>query len=144
MKGKTLKFILNYLQSYLSCGLISMLFLIYLVITDPYFHKLDFKLDEFKTKIELYLFLTFNIPIILSIVFVSFQLFKKSSNNNKIIIGISSFLGILTFIMIDKIIIKIFIYPEYILLGLSVGLILYCIAFIITYRFNNLKNRYQA
>ncbi len=136
MKGKTLKFILNYLQSYLFCGLISMLFLIYLVITDPYFHKLDFKLDEFKTKIELYLLLTFNIPIILSIVFVSFQLFKKSSNNNKIIIGISSFLGILTFIMIDKIIKKKFIYPEYILLGLSVGLILYCIAFVITYRFN--------
>jgi hypothetical protein len=77
MKGKILKFILSYLQAYLFCGLTSLLLLIYLVTTDPYFHKLDFKLDEFKTKIELYLLFTFNIPIILGIVFMIFQLLKN-------------------------------------------------------------------
>lgn len=144
MKKKALKFILNYLQSYLLCGLLSLLLLIYLVITDPYFHKLDFKLDEFKTKIELYLLFTFNVPIILTIVFVIFQVFKKSSNNNRIIILISSILGILTFIIIDEIIKKNLIYPENILLGLLVGFVLYCLAFVITYKLNNFKTVVQA
>lgn len=139
MKEKTLKFVLNYLQSYLFCGLTSLLLLIYLVITDPYFHKLDFNLDEFKTKIELYLLLTFNIPIVLAIAFMIFQLFKKSTNNSKLIIGLSSVLGIFTFIVVDKIIKKIFIYPDNILLGLVVGLILYCLLFVIIYKFNNSK-----
>ena len=139
MKGKILKFILNYLQTYLFCGLTSLLLLIYLVTTDSYFHKLDFKLDGFKTKIELYLLVTFNIPIILGIAFTTFKLLKKTSINNKIIIGLSSALGIFTFIIIDKIIKKVFIYPDNILLGLGVGFALYCFLFLITYKFTNSK-----
>lgn len=144
MKQKVLKFILSYLQSYLLCGLISLLLLIYLVITDPYFYKLDFNLDGFKTKIELYLLFTFNIPIILTIIFIVFQIFKKTSSYDKIVIGISSVLGIFTFIIFDKIIKRILIYPENILLGLLVGFVLYCLVFIIIYRLNNFKTAIQA
>lgn len=125
MKEKVLKFVLNYIQIYLFGGLASLLLLMYLVISDDYFRKMDFKLEGFKVKIEEYLLFTFNIPLILMIIFSIILIIKGNSKRNKLIIFLSSLAGIMTFIVVDNIIKKILFYPENVLMGLITVLIAY-------------------
>ncbi|KFF10054.1 hypothetical protein B0A62_13785 [Flavobacterium hydatis] len=97
----------------------------YLVISDDYFHKMDFKPEGFKVKIEEYLLFTFNIPLILMIIFSIILIIKVDSKINKLIIFLSSLVGIMTFIVVDNIIKKILFYPENVLMGLITVLIAY-------------------
>lgn len=134
MRESIQKFILNIIRIYLLGGLLNLLFLIYLVITDPYFEKLDFKLENFKTKIEVYLLFTFNIPLLILTVFSAFLVIKTYSKKDKIINIFSSLLGIVGFIFIDKIIKKEIIYMQNILLNLVFCFIFYIFLFFIIYK----------
>jgi len=134
MKEKVLKFVLNYVQIYLFGGLSSLFLLIYLVITDSYFRNMDFKLEGFKVKIEEYLLLTFNIPIIIMLIFSIILIIKGGSKISKLIIFLSSLFGIITFIAVDNTIKKALFYPENILLGLIVTFIAYGVLFFIIFK----------
>lgn len=134
MRENIQKFVLNFIRVYLLGGLLNLFFLIYLVITDSYFRKLDFNLENFKTKIDKYLLFTFNIPLLILVVFSAFIVIKAYSKKDKLIIGFSSLLGIAGFIFIDKIIKKEIIYMESILLSLLVSLLCYIFLFFITYK----------
>ncbi|WP_177735072.1 hypothetical protein [Flavobacterium inviolabile] len=128
---KILKFILNYIKVYLFGGLSSLLLLIYLIISDPYFRNMDFKLEGFKVKIEEYLLFTFNIPVILMIIFCVFLIIKGDSKRNKLIIFLSSLTGIITFIVADTPIKKALFYSENVLIGQLAVLIAYIVLFFI-------------
>ncbi len=132
MKENVLKFILNYIKIYLFGGLSSLLLLIYLVISDPYFHQLDFKLEGFKIKIEEYLLFTFNIPIILIVLFSLILIVRNRSKKSKLIVFLCSLANIYTFIAVDTIIKKNLLYHKNILLGLIISFFIYCLLFFIT------------
>ncbi len=134
MKTKILKFTLNFAKVYLFNGLVSLLLLIYLVISDPYFRELDFKLEGFKTKINEYLLFTFNIPVIVTIVFSVYLIIKSQ---NKLITLFSCLFGIAAFAFFDKLIKKALIYPSNVLLGLLIGAIIYAGLFVLVLRADN-------
>lgn len=134
MKEKLLKFVLNYIQIFLFGGLSSLLLLIYLVITDSYFRNMDFKLEGFKVKIEEYLLFTFNIPIILMLIFSIILIIRGGSKISKLIILLSSLVGIITFIAVDNTIKKALFYNENILLGFIVTFIAYGVFFFIIFK----------
>lgn len=131
IKKNIIKFVLNFSQVYLIGGLTSLFLLIYLVITDPYFKELDFKLENFKMKIDKYLLFTFDIPLFILVLFCIIIFIKTKSKNDKLIIGISSLFGIIGFIVVDNAIKKQIIYPNNILLGLLAGFFCYILLFFI-------------
>ena len=64
------KFVLNSLKIYFFGGLCSLLMLLYLVITDPYFTNLDWKFEKgFEAKLDIFFKLTFYLPIFLMIAY---------------------------------------------------------------------------
>ena len=59
MTKAKIKFILNSLKIYFFGGFCSLLILLYLVITDPYFTNLDWKLEKgFEAKLDIFFRLT--------------------------------------------------------------------------------------
>lgn len=103
----------------------SLVLLIYLVMSDPYFKNLDFKLENFKMKIDQYLLFTFYIPLLLLLLFCFVLLIKAKSKKDRCIIGTSSLFGVIGFVGFDNFIKKNIIYPDGILLGLVVSFLCY-------------------
>ena len=54
MINKTLTFILGLLKVYFFGGIVSLLLLLYLVLTDSYFVKLDFGFENYKVELQKY------------------------------------------------------------------------------------------
>jgi hypothetical protein len=119
MKGKILKFISIALQVFLLGGFLSFLFLIYLVVSDSYFQKLDFQDNGIHEKIKKYFLFRIYIPIVLLLLFSILLTIKEKID--KIITAISGLLGIVMFIALDQSIKKfLIVFPDYILLSLIV------------------------
>ncbi|WP_438964863.1 hypothetical protein [Flavobacterium sp.] len=125
MKKNGTQFVLNLLRIYLLGGIMSLVLLIYLVMSDPYFKNLDFKLENFKMKIDQYLLFTFYIPLLLLLLFCFVLLIKAKSKKDRCIIGTSSLFGVIGFVSFDNFIKKNILYPDGILLGLVVSFLCY-------------------
>lgn len=128
------KLILNTIKIYLIGGFLSNLLLFFLVLSDPYFYKLDFPEQNFAIKIVKYFSFTVYIPLFFLLVFSIIKTIKTPFKIDKIIIGLSSLLGIIIFIVIDKIIKKYIIYPDYILLSLILSSSIYGVVLFLIFR----------
>lgn len=131
------KLILNTIKIYLIGGFLSNLLLFFLVLSDPYFYKLDFPEQNFAIKIVKYFSFTVYIPLFFLLVFSIIKTIKTPFKIDKIIIGLSSLLGIIIFIVIDKIIKKYIIYPDYILLSLILSSSIYGVVLFLIFRKKN-------
>lgn len=120
-RKKIIKFCLNTFQVFLFGGFLSFLFLIFLVVSDSYFYKLDFQEIGFHEKIKKYFLFRSYIPIVLLVVFSAFLTVREKSKFDKIKMAISGLLGIVIFIAFDQSIKKtLIIFPDNILLNLLV------------------------
>ncbi|WP_447636756.1 hypothetical protein [Flavobacterium microcysteis] len=134
MNRKILKFIFSYLQVHLFAGIFNALMLIYLVLTDPYFYNLDFKANGFTEKYEYFLLMTFTIPLILTIFFCAYQIIKSNLKSDKIILTITSILGIVTFIYFDKFLKKALFFFGNVLLSISIITMIYIVLFLLAFK----------
>ena len=120
-RKKIIKFCLNTFQVFLFGSFLSFLFLIFLVVSDSYFHKLDFQEIGFHEKIKKYFLLRSYIPIVLLVVFSAFLTIREKSKFYKIKTTTSGLLGIVIFIAFDQSLKKLLIiFPDNILLNLLV------------------------
>lgn len=106
----------------------------FLVLSDCYFYKLDFPEQDFATKITKYFSFTVYIPLLILFVFSLIKVVRTSFKSDKIIVGLSSLLGIIIFIAIDKIIKKNTIFPDYILLSLVLLNLIYGFLLFLIYK----------
>lgn len=134
MSKKVLKSVFNYLQVHLFAGICSALLVIYLVLTDPYFYNLDFKAKGFDEKYEHFLIMTFIIPIILTIIFCVYRIIKSKAKSDKIILVITSIIGMLTFIYLDKFIKKALFFFDNVLLSMSIITAIYIVLFLLVFK----------
>jgi hypothetical protein len=105
MKIKILKYILISLKVFLFGSLLSFLLLIYLIISDSYFYKLDFQESGFHDKIIKYFTYTVYTPIMILVAYSILLIVKEKLD--KSIIAVSSLFGTVMFISLDRTIKKI-------------------------------------
>lgn len=132
---KTANFILGILKVYFLGGLTSILFLMYLVITDSYFKNLDWGWNDYELKLEKFFLLTFYIPIWIMLIYGLSKLLTIKSWVDKLSCLIQSFFGILFFYIIDMKLKKILIISTSIMLNLIILMFLYLILFWLCWKF---------
>lgn len=137
MKNKFLIYILGYFQILSFILTVSFLLLFYLVVSDAYFLNLDFKLEGFNKKIDAYLMFTLNVPLILTIIYWIYLIFKGKSKFERIISGL---LGIVSFIILNTFIKQIFIVYNHVWISLLIANIVLIFVFFIS---KKLKNKFS-
>lgn len=135
--NRFLSYIIRTFQTYLIGGVSNIIFLIYLVYSDDYFYKLDFKIDDYSEKIKKYILFTYTIPIIIICLFSIFLFINQKSVKKRVDILISSILGVLLFVFFDRLLKRWLFLSENIIFSVFFELIIYLIVLIITLYFSN-------
>jgi hypothetical protein len=101
MIKKTINFLLDFLKIYFLGGFVSSILLLYLVLSDPYFEKLDFKNQNYVIKLEKYFLFVFYIPLWILFFYSIFLVLRNKLWFDKLIcLGYAS-LGIFLFYVCD-------------------------------------------
>lgn len=130
----TRNFILQSLKIYFFGGIVSSLFLLYLVITDPYFKNLDWGWNNYKEELSKFFLFTFYIPFWLTIAYGLFLLYKYKSWTDKLFFLFPTILGTFFFCFFDSKLKKIFIFSSYIVINLVILISIYSLIFWMCFR----------
>ena len=124
------KFVLNSLKIYFFGGLCSLLMLLYLVITDPYFTNLDWKFEKgFEAKLDIFFKLTFYLPIFLMIAYGFLLFLNCKSRIDRLLTFFNVLFGVFIFYVFDIFFKKQLLISTYVEINILIVFVLYIVVF---------------
>jgi hypothetical protein len=130
MIKKIVAFVLNSLKVYFFGGFCSLLMLLYLVITDPYFTNLDWKFEKgFEMKLDVFFKLTFYLPIFLMIIYGFLLFLNCKSRVDRLLMFFNALFGIFIFYALDMFLKKIFLISTYVEINILIVSFFYLVIF---------------
>jgi hypothetical protein len=122
---KTIFLLFSFLKVYLIGGIVSLLMLTFLNLTDEYFKNLDWEWNNRVLKLDKYFLFTFYIPIYFLVFYGIFNFIISKLLLNKILKILEFALGILLFCVIDFRLKKILIVSDFVLFNLLILIAIY-------------------
>lgn len=133
--------ILKATQYFLLGGILSFLLLLYLVVSDPYFEKLDWKVEGFREKISIYHIYTVYIPLAFIAGYGIYSILLAKIRRERIIIGCAALLTFMLFSPLDMKIKHLFIISQKIILNIAVIIAFYIASLIVVYIYSKRVNK---
>lgn len=128
-------------QYFLLGGILSFLLLLYLVITDPYFEKLDWKIEGFGEKVSVYHIYTQYIPMAFIVCCGIYSILLTKIKRERILRGCAALLTFMLFSRLDIKIKHLFIISQKIILNIGIIIVFYIVALIALYIYSKRVNR---
>lgn len=133
---KTVNFTIGFLRIYFLGGLVGLLFLLFLILSDPYFKNLDWGIsDDYVLKIEKFFLFSFYIPIWIMLAFGFLLILRSKSWYKKMMSLFQVFFGVVFFYFVDLKLKAILIFSNYIILNMIGLIIVYSLLLWISWKF---------